>query len=286
MYGAILGALAGLADAGSQIGNFFHNENVFRQQRAYNSPAAQVARLQAAGINPQGVTAQIAGQNQGDFNKADFDFGKSFSTATSVANGFGNYEKLANEIEGLKLDNMFKTSTFNDRVNDVSLLVYKHYLDNLLSQGKITEQSYTNMLLDYNLEWQKYLAGEPSKHQHLEFYSDDGVDYVNTVRSPRASRYISENTIKSLDAQYKSLTLDPRTRYDYAKLNKVLADAARAAVALKYEQLTGSPFNAKDPWLNFGINVIRKLGLWGQQHPNDKFPSPLELFNLIMDIDI
>lgn len=282
MYGAILGALAGLADAGSQIGNYVHNENVYRMQRAYNSPAAQVARLYAAGINPQGVTSQIAGQNQGDFNKANFDFGKSFSTAASVASGFGGYEKMASEIEGLKLDNMFKTATFKDRVDDVSILVYKHYLDALLQSGKITEQAYINMLKDYQLEWEKFLAGQDSIYQWVESYGgDDGTDYVVTHRGPKANRYVYENTLKRLDSSFKSQTMEDRVNYEHAKYQKVLADAARAAIALKYEEVTGSPFNSKMPWVNLLINLIRKIGIHVQ---NGGSLDALTLFNLIMGI--
>ena len=273
MLPIVLGALAGVANAASQVGNFVYNKRQNERTMAYNSPSAQVARLQSAGINPQGAVAQIAAQNQHQFNESNFDFGRSFSMASEVGNTvadarnkYQQYNKLAEEIRALQNQNMYTEATMQERIFDVGQLVYKHHLDNLLAQGRITEQEYINDLKSYEVEWQKYLAGQDSIYAVPLYYSEDGVDYVGHVYSPRALAERYKRRSAQLNSEWQEATQQDRIDYERYKASKVGSDsswafyhAAREGVAYAYEKATNLPFNNKSPWLNIVVGTLQRF---------------------------
>ena len=109
MLPLVAGLVSGLLSAGSQVATYAIQDRQKELERYYNSPAAQVQRLRAAGINPYGVTAQIAGQNSGTYPQTTFDFGRSFDNAVGTASKLKQSqmldlyaEELAQKIKGFE----------------------------------------------------------------------------------------------------------------------------------------------------------------------------------------
>lgn len=260
MFSAIAGLLSGAASIGSQVANYAINDANMQRTRYYNSPAAQMQRLWAAGINPYGVTSQIAGQNQGQYPSSNFDFGQSVSNSINTATSL---EKLGLEMERMVYDNEFQRLSMPDRLRRLSFMTQSAYLDTLLKDKQITYQDYLNTIKALQSEWEQYLAGIPTEHygQASGFTSGDGVDYVYPTVPKRDMEQYARNEAQ-LQWDINQSTRDYKVQYEMFKTLKTEQDyliavsrAVRERIAAAYESATNMPWDNKNPW----IHVIHKL---------------------------
>lgn len=260
MFSAIAGLLSGAASIGSQLANYAINDANMQRTRYYNSPAAQMQRLWAAGINPYGVTSQIASQNQGQYPTAGFDFGQSVSNSINTASSL---EKLGLEMERMVYDNEFQRLSMPDRLNRLSYMTQTAYLDTLLKDKQITYQDYLNTIKALQSEWEQYMAGMPTEHygRASTVVSGDGVDYVFPT--------VPKRDMESLQRREAELQWDihqdtAQWKKDYEKFKTMKTEqdyeiavsrAVRERIAAAYEGATNMPWDNKNPW----IHVIHKL---------------------------
>lgn len=131
---------------------------MWHEQRDWNTPAAQMARYKAAGVNPYAALGQISSGNIGTMPQAP-DFSEA---AQGVGNVVSNAVSLLSQKQALKsqkLDNELKEQTLeSDRLNSIVGLM-SAYQDLKAKQNqnsifdteaKIKEWSLYNLVKDYD----------------------------------------------------------------------------------------------------------------------------------------
>lgn len=170
MLPAIIGGLLG---AGTAVANHFLNRSNLEDTRAYNSPAAQMARLRKAGINPYTQAANGQVDNTLGAVQQD-DLSSAASAVEAAADGFTRREQMrinralteqqiqlaAERVRGLELDNQYKQATLNDRAAIVTMNLRLSHLDSQIKSGIISKQEYDNRVAEVQAELQEYLSGK------------------------------------------------------------------------------------------------------------------------------
>ncbi len=226
MVGAILSGLLGV---GSTVANHFVNRSNLEDARAYNSPAAQMARLRKAGINP--YTQAANGQLDNTLGQVqDSNFEGIGDSANASLEGFTRREQmrlnktiteqqlqLAQErIRGVELDNQFKQATLVDRAAIISSQLQLSHLDGLIKDGIISQQEYENRVRAVQANLQEYLSGKSATMFGQPVTVDDkgftGIPLVDEVVSGINLRKEQTNKIHE---DYKFLLDTHEDRVNY-----------------------------------------------------------------------
>lgn len=208
-------------------------------QNAYNSPANQMQRLKAAGLNPYAFQSQIAGSNVQT---------KPTQTANyqqMMSDMFDNVQKIANikqantaaakteeERKGVAIDNLFKEQTLADRVKQVYYSSVKANLDNELQRGKISYQQYANAIKRLDYEWQNSIQNTP-------------IDSLFTSWKSGNISGMTPRQLSYLNMPFKNTALYPLT---YGGMQY---DVWRKRIAWKYENEYNMPWSSNDSTMKF-----------------------------------
>lgn len=154
-----------------QYQNFLNQQN-WHMQNAYNSPAAQMARYQAAGLNPNviyGNSQQVSSGNAGEIASVqpsqfrlnapamDLSF---VSTAINAALAQSQIKKNAAETQGQEIQNKYDSESFGMRLETLQQNIANMQANKSLTENKIKEsglsQEYQAIVLKYLDAYQKF----------------------------------------------------------------------------------------------------------------------------------
>lgn len=175
--GSILGPIGGIVQFLIQQAA---NDAATNKQNAYNSPAAQMSRLTAAGINPYSAVNQIAGNNtSAPYKAANADI---LSSAMMVQQLQGQQlqnenMKIQNDVARLNL--RYQKDAYYTKLNKMKADANRAYWTWQLSQGKVTAQEALNKIYGYKAAWEEWY-NTPGEHMFSTVDPETGQlsDYI------------------------------------------------------------------------------------------------------------
>lgn len=172
-------------DIGKLLINQLLQDRATKKSNEYNSPAAQVSRLRAAGINPAAAMGAISGNNTTRFNAAQDNARISPSELLSLQNLYEQNKMIRAQRKSVEIDNRYKEETFNNRVKRAALGVLAQDLSNQLQSGRISYQEYANSMKSLENDWLRFIS-EPNSN-YSGFSPREAQFYYQNYRSPQES---------------------------------------------------------------------------------------------------
>lgn len=296
----VLSALSALLGAGSSIANHFVNRANLEDARSYNSPAAQMARLKYAGINPYSQAAN--GNIDSTFNQVqESDFEGVSHAFNQAVDGFtkreqmrinrslaqGEIDMMAEKVRGLELDNQYKSASLNDRVVFLWQKTQLASLDYQIKNGIITRQDADNRVAEINAQVQEYMSGSgtfmggnvpvdengytdiPILDQALAGSKaavskagkiHEDLQYLLDTHQDRVNYAKYRSWREFYDEEYSRRSLDDRVDMTQSQAKYWFERALREEIAEDYETTTGLPWFNKDIKSHILTNLIHAVG--------------------------
>lgn len=230
-FGSLLGPIGGIVQFLIQQAA---NDAATNRQNAYNSPAAQMARLTAAGINPYSAVNQIAGNNTSAPSKAaDADILGSAMMAEQLQGQQLQNENMKIQNDAARLNLRYQRDAYYTKLNKMKADANRAYWTWQLSQGKVTAQEALNKIYGYKAAYEEWY-NTPGEHLYSTIDPETGQpsDFV-FYQSPHM---ITEWTLPKLLADANIQNINSRT-LGQKEIN------ARNQIARLWEQQYNIPFN-------------------------------------------
>lgn len=259
----------GFFSLGSQAYNQINYKNNRDFDLWYNSPAEQMYRMKHAGINPNMAVGNISpGQQHSNPPQVSNPFERAINDIANVAqlrNNLLQNDYLAEQLNGLRLDNKFKSQSYQSRLLTVAYRTWSAYYSQELSQRRITYQGYVNKMAELNKNYQEWL-NSPLGDVDLKFYTIDANGQrveshrnFNFEWSPQQSTYLGQllrNHIGDVSAiqGYDFNEIMNPLRYTY---QGILND--RADIAREFERIFNMPFGHSNIWTGLATSLMMIL---------------------------
>lgn len=229
----MLGTLAGFISPiiGTLVNGAMSNA-AWSDTNDYNSPAAQMRRLQQAGINPYQVTGSIASQNQASPKQApQIQLEQIFSNIGQLM----QLRSLEKDIEGKDIQNSI-AATQLQYTDDFQQQKLKQYilsniateLSNQYRRGEISIQQYRENILKVNdlLNSLVYHPGQPDENGNYQnpldaVLSKFGIDTAEFGDSIPLGVFpkLFDSLSSSMDVLFQEATFNARTESEQQRLN-------------------------------------------------------------------
>lgn len=288
--GALLGGAA-IAAAGSALSGYLNNRfqrkfydrqvadarKNWQTENAYNSPAAQMARFKAAGLNPNLIYQNGADAASGaldtptpggngsfdNFLGSGVDAYSSMNQVNQVA-AYTDYlkslkVKTDNEASGIHYDNIFKAAK-----SEFAPAWAKREFENLGYNGAVMQAKVENLKQHTKLLYEQTGITEQEKDTFSARFAMD-------MYTARVKNLLSEKSILEIDQRIKNMQQDineSKQRVNESKAqvsvmaqiwNNYQVQIARAKIAKTIEEAEANwslKYNSKD-WLDSGGTVFR-----------------------------
>lgn len=259
----------------NMLGTYMQNQQQEAFFNDYMSPAARMAQMRAAGINPNAAAQGISGSSApqmnaasptGAFSSLGEQLGQSVNTALTADAIRANTQNTEAQTEGQKIQNQFELKTFDDRAK---------YLENL---GLISGEEYKQAaelsrqypeMLEQSIEQIKSNIRKNDKQvevfdqqiTNLKKEIDKMTEEIKKMKSDETLNYAlagEAGARKALEEAEKALT-DKKT--ELAGIEKQKAElGADSNVELRYRKIErNNGKEAADKWLETQYGLVNKI---------------------------
>lgn len=243
----IISAGAGLASQGlNTLSTGLANKKAYKRAQSmrdydntYNSPAEQMKRLKAAGLNPNMV-----------YGGGNTSIASSGKTPTPEAPQFDLQGIVHESINAMKT--MAETDNLRELNEQLKIRNQGFNIENVMKDLKITEQDRKNRMqqgfLDTTLEGLKY------KNALTQQQTQYGID-ENMRRAALSAQSLKEGALRVLQMQLQQAKTIAETDQIRAAIDKVKADTK----LVNYENTLNENFVGKGSreWLDVILNVVK-----------------------------
>lgn len=171
-FGSLLGPFGGILQFLLQQAA---NDISTNRQNAYNAPAAQMARLTAAGINPYSAVNHIAGNNtSAPYKAADANILGSAMMIEQLQGQHLQNENMKIQNDASRLNLRYQRDAYFTKLNKLKADANRAYWTWQLSQGKVTAQEAINRIYGYKADYAS-LMYEPQEIPFQYYNPQEGI---------------------------------------------------------------------------------------------------------------
>lgn len=268
--GPMIGAIGNIA------GTAMQNETQERFYNEYMSPAARMAQMRAAGINPNAAAQGISGSSASQMNAAaptsafsslGEQLGNSVNTALTAENIAANTKKAQAEAEGQDIIN---------KMNEVELGLKPDMLSAELEETKAHAEEMRQNVTNLKKELDKYDQEIKNlKAQELLIIAQEGqVAYDNRLKEAQAKRDEAEAALAKANKELAEVNkeIQEKERDNYLtpeeRIEKTAKENAKASVdetpqgriAKEYEREMNEALEEIDK------RIKQKVAIFGKNH--------------------